>query len=129
MANISINTRLYNTLPPFNVALVVFCSIIVVVGLAGNSIVIAIVCKTRSMSVPGRTSCLRTLRRQTDIISLMCCPIPLVTGLSGTNISGENADYIYVHMCKFSTGYSVNCVTVQVTYLSGGKIPRDCETL
>ena len=37
MANISINTRLYNTLSPFNVALVVFCSIIVVVGLAGNS--------------------------------------------------------------------------------------------
>ncbi|XP_020619131.1 neuropeptide Y receptor type 1-like [Orbicella faveolata] len=112
MANISVNTSLYNSLSPFNVALVVLYSIIVVVGLAGNSLVIAIVCKTRSMFTP--TNILLANVAAADIISLLWCPIPLVIGLSGTNISGETADYI----CKFFTGYSVTCITVPVTFLS-----------
>lgn len=112
MASSSVNTSLYNSLSPFNVALVVLYSIIVVVGLAGNSLVIAIVCKTRSMFTS--TNILLANVAAADIISLLWCPIPLVMGLSGTHISGETADYI----CKFFTGYSVTCATVSVTYLS-----------
>ena len=112
MANVSVNTSLYNSLSPFNVALVVLYSIIVVVGLAGNSLVIAIVCKTRSMFTP--TNILLANVAAADLISLLWCPIPLVIGLSGIHVSGESADYI----CKFFTGYSVTCLTVSVTYLS-----------
>ena len=112
MTNISVNTSLYNSLSPFNVALVVLYSIIVFIGLVGNSLVIAIVCKTRSMFTP--TNILLANVAAADIISLLWCPIPLVIGLSGTNIYGETADYI----CRFFTGYSVTCVTVPVTYLS-----------
>ena len=112
MANVSVNTSLYNSLSPFNVTLVVLYSIIVVVGLTGNSLVFAIVCKTRSMFTP--TNILLANVAAADIISLLWCPIPLVIGLSGTNISGRTADYI----CKFFTGYSVTCLTVSVTYLS-----------
>jgi len=112
MANISVNASLYNSLSPFNVALVVLYSIIVVVGLTGNSLVIAIVYKTRSMFTP--TNILLANVAAADFISLLWCPIPLVIGLSGTNISGETADYV----SKFFTGYSVTCLTVSVTYLS-----------
>ena len=112
MTNISVNTSLYNSLSPFNVALVVLYSIIVFIGLVGNSLVIAIVCKTRSMFTP--TNILLANVAAADIISLLWCPIPLVIGLSGTNIYGETADYI----CRFFTRYLVTCVTVPVTYLS-----------
>ena len=112
MANISVNTSLYNSSSAFNVTLVVLYSIIVVVGLTGNSLVIAIVCKTRSMFTP--TNILLANVATADIISLLWCPIPLVIGLSGIHVSGKTADYI----CKFFTGYSVTCLTVSVTYLS-----------
>lgn len=112
MANISVNTSLYNSMSPFNLAMVVLYSIIVVVGLTGNSLVIVIVCKTRSMFTT--TNILLANVAAADIISLLWCPIPLVVGLSGAHVSGEAADYI----CKFFTGYSVTCVTVSVTYLS-----------
>ena len=112
MANISVSTSLYNSLSPFNVALVFLYSIIVVVGLTGNSLVITIVCKTRSMFTP--TNILLANVATADIISLLWCPIPLVIGLSGIHVSGKTADYI----CKFFTGYSVTCLTVSVTYLS-----------
>ena len=112
MANISVNTSLYNSLSPFNVAMVVLYSVIVVVGLTGNSLVITIVCKTRSMLTT--TNMLLANVAAADIISLLWCPIPLAVGLSGTHLSGATADYI----CKFFTGYSVTCVTVSVTYLS-----------
>lgn len=112
MANVSVNTSLYNSLSHFNLALVVFYSVIVVVGLTGNSLVIVIVCKTRSMFTT--TNILLANVAAADIISLLWCPIPLAVGLTGTHLSGETADYI----CKFFTGYSVTCVTVSVTYLS-----------
>lgn len=112
MANVSVSTSLYNSLSPFNVALVVLYAAIVVVGLTGNSLVIAIVCKTRSMLTT--TNFLLANVAAADIISLLWCPIPLAVGLSGTHLSGGTADYI----CKFFTGYSVTCVTVSVTYLS-----------
>ena len=112
MTNISVNTSLYNSLSPFNVTLVVLYSIIVVVGITGNSLIIAIVCKTRSMFTP--TNILLANVAMADIISLLWCPIPLVIGLSEIHVSGKTADYI----CKFFTGYSVTCLTVSVTYLS-----------
>ena len=112
MANISVNTSLYNSLSTFNVTLVVLYSIIVVVGLTGNSLVIAIVCKTRSMFTP--TNILLANVAAADIISLLWCPIPLVISLSGIHVSGKTAHYI----CKFFTGYSVTCLTVSVTCLS-----------
>ena len=112
MTNISVNTSLYNSLSPFNVTLVVLYSIIVVVGITGNSLIIAIVCKTRSMFTP--TNILLANVAMADIISLLWCPIPLVIGLSDIHVSGKTADYI----CKFFTGYSVTCLTVSVTYLS-----------
>lgn len=112
MSTVSVNTSFYNSFSPFNVTLVVLYSIIVVVGLAGNSLVIAIVCKTRSMFTP--TNILLANVAAADIVSLLWCPIPLVIGLSGIHVYGKTAEYI----CKFFTGYSVTCVTVSVTYLS-----------
>ena len=113
MANTTFNTSvLYNSMSPFNVALVVLYSLIVVTGLIGNSLVITIVCKTRVMFTT--TNILLANVATADLISLLWCPIPLAVNLSKKHASGETADYI----CKFFTGYAVTCLTVVVTYLS-----------
>lgn len=112
-ANMSFDTSsLYNSMSSFNVTLVVLYVLIVIVGLLGNTLVIIIVCKTRSMITT--TNILLVNVAVADLISLIWCPIPLVVNLLGKHASGVAADYI----CKFFTGYSVTCVTVMVTYIS-----------
>lgn len=103
---------LYVSNSALNVSLAVLYSLIVFVGLVGNSLVIIIVCKSRSMF--STTNVLLANVAAADFISLVWCPIPLAVNLSGRRASGIVADYI----CKFFTGYAVTCVTVGVTYLS-----------
>lgn len=114
MSNLSVHTYtgLYNSPSAFNVTLVVLYVIIVLVGLTGNSLVVAIVCKTRTMFTT--TNILLANVAVADIVSLLWCPIPLIVGLCSVEISVETAQYI----CKIFTSYSVTCLTVSVTYQS-----------
>ena len=113
MANGTLDTSsFYRSHSWFNVTLAVLYSLIVLTGLIGNSLVIAIVCKTRSMFTT--TNILLANVAAADLISLLWCPIPLAVDLSGKHASGIAGHYI----CKFFTGYAVTSVTVGVTYLS-----------
>lgn len=110
--NFSAHTSLYSSTSSFNVTLVILYATIVLVGLAGNSFVVTIVFKTRSMFTS--TNILLANVAVADIVSLLWCPIPLIAGLCNVRISSEKAHYL----CKFFTSYSVTCLTVSVTYQS-----------
>ncbi|XP_022790524.1 somatostatin receptor type 5-like [Stylophora pistillata] len=110
--NFSAHTSLYSSASSFNVTLVVLYVTIVLVGLIGNSLVVAIVFKTRSMFTS--TNILLANVAVADIVSLLWCPIPLIAGLCKVRISPETAHYL----CKFFTSYSVTGLTVSVTYQS-----------
>lgn len=110
--NFSAHTSLYSSASSFNVTLVILYATIVLVGLAGNSFVVTIVFKTRSMFTS--TNILLANVAVADIVSLLWCSIPLIAGLCNVRISSEKAHYL----CKFFTSYSVTCLTVSVTYQS-----------
>ena len=105
MANVSLNSTLYHSMSPFNITLLVFYFIIVLVGLTGNALVTFIVYKTKSMHTT--TNFLLASLAVADFLSLLFCPIPLIVSLFGQHVGGPKADFV----CKFFTGYTVSNTT------------------
>ena len=101
-------TTLYSEMSEFNIILLVVYSVIVLIGLTGNSLGVIVVRKTISMQTT--TNLLLENVAIADIISLSWSVTPLVTSLTGKHATGLTGNYI----CKFFTGYSVTCITVAV---------------
>ena len=112
MVNASEVSRFYVASTPFNIAMVALYGAVILVGLTGNLMLIAILWRKRTMRTT--TSLLLANVAAADVISLLLCPIPYAVSLTNLHPTGLLGDYI----CKIFTGYTTTCVTVSVTYIT-----------
>ena len=112
MVNASEVSSFYVASTPFNIAMVALYGAVILVGLTGNLMLIAILWRKRTMRTT--TSLLLANVAAADVISLLLCPIPYAVSLTNLHPTGLLGDYI----CKIFTGYTTTCVTVSVTYIT-----------
>lgn len=113
VTNVSEIGDLYSPVPtPLNISMAFLYAIIVIAGITGNSLIIAIVWREKSMHSP--TNLLLVNVAAADVLSLLLCPIPYAVSLSSSHPTGLLGEFV----CKFFTGHATTSVTVSVTYMT-----------
>lgn len=104
--NFTIDGRIVDGVASENIVFATIYSIIVFFGVIGNGVVIAIVCKTRSMHTT--TNYLLVNLALADLLSLLFCPGFYDFSLHNVRLSQTTGDFI----CKVFAGNAVLSVTV-----------------
>ena len=92
-----------------DIVLAVFYGVVILTGIFGNSLVIAVVCKTRSMHTT--TNYLLVNLAASDILVLLWCPSTYNFAVVGSFPDGQLGDFL----CRFFTGDPMDTLCLGVT--------------